>query len=135
MPLTVSIVTPERNVLSDEAEELRAPSVQGEVGILPGHRPMLAVLKAGPLELGQGEVVEHFALSGGFLEVSGDRVVVLAETIERAKDIDVTHARQEASEAWELLSTTAPGSSEHRIQQARYERNTVRVDVGERFGS
>jgi F-type H+-transporting ATPase subunit epsilon len=99
VPLTVQVVTPEREVeVSDDAEMVVARGVEGEVGIMPGHAPLLIALGVGPLAIvHQGGRREVLAVDGGFLQVSRDQVIVLAEFAVRPAEIDVaaTEARIE----------------------------------------
>jgi F-type H+-transporting ATPase subunit epsilon len=79
MPLTLEIVTPEARVYSDTIETVVIPTVDGEVGILPGHIPLLTQVEDGELRVTKAGVTEYLAVSGGFAEVEGDFVRVLAE--------------------------------------------------------
>lgn len=90
MPLTVQVVTPEREVeVADDAELVVARGVEGEVGIMPGHAPLLIALGVGPLAIVQaGGRREVLAVDGGFLQVSRDHVIVLAEFAVRPSEID-----------------------------------------------
>jgi F-type H+-transporting ATPase subunit epsilon len=102
----LDIVTPERTVLSEEVTSLQVPAVDGSLGILAGHAPLLA-------ELGVGDCVvrlstgaeEHLALAGGFVEVSRERVTVLADTAEFSHEIDPDRAEQTLARARELLGS------------------------------
>ena len=86
--LNVALVTPERQVARVEVDMVTAPSVMGEVGILPDHQPLLASLEEGPVRLRAGANTEIYAVSGGFLEVDRNRVSILAETAEHTSEID-----------------------------------------------
>ena len=102
MPLQLEIVTAERVVLSEQVDMVSAPSAEGRLGILPRHEAMLAVLLPGELHYTKNGVSTPFAISGGFMEVLPDRVTVLADTAERADEIDEARAeasRQQAQEA------------------------------------
>ncbi len=91
MPLTVQVVTPEREVeVADDAELVVARGTEGEVGIMPGHAPLLIALGVGPLAIvHEGGRREVLAVDGGFLQVSRDQVIVLAEFAARPSEIDV----------------------------------------------
>jgi F-type H+-transporting ATPase subunit epsilon len=100
MPLTIQIVTPEREVVvADDAELVIARGVEGEVGIMPGHVPMLIALSSGPLTMvhagGRREVL---AVDGGFLQVSRDRVIVLAEYAVLPHEVDIGATEAEIAE-------------------------------------
>jgi len=94
MPIQLEIVTAERVVLSEEVDMVSAPSVEGRVGILPRHEPLLTVLQPGELHYVKNGVSMPYAISGGFMEVLPNRVTILADTAERADEIDETQAEQ-----------------------------------------
>ncbi|MDP9340815.1 MAG: F0F1 ATP synthase subunit epsilon [Actinomycetota bacterium] len=91
--LEVHVVTPEREVWTGEADMVVARAADGEVGILPGHAPYLAVLAPGPLRIKDGGNEERAAVDGGFLHVNDDRVDVLAEHALLASEIDAGRER------------------------------------------
>jgi len=90
--LKIDIVTAERTVYSDEVDIVIAPGVEGQLGILPHHAPLMTILQAGELVVRKGNNEESLAISGGFLEVRPDRVIVLADSAERAEEIDLARA-------------------------------------------
>jgi len=94
--LLCEIVTPERIVYTNEVEMVIAPTLDGEVGILPLHAPLVTVLRAGELRVryNDNKDVEWFAVAGGYLQVHEDKVIVLADAAEHASRIDVERARQ-----------------------------------------
>lgn len=94
MPIHLEIVTAERVVLSDDVDMINAPTRDGRVGILPRHEPLLTVLKPGELTIVKDGVRTPFAVSGGFMEVLPTRVTILADTVERADEIDEARAEQ-----------------------------------------
>ena len=87
--LSVEVVTAERSVVSDtDVDLVMAPAAEGEVGILPRHAPLLATLRPGMLRIRKAGEETEMAVSGGFLQVNRDRVLILADTAERAEEID-----------------------------------------------
>lgn len=88
MPLLLEIVTPEARVYSDTVDSVVIPSVEGEIGILPGHIPLLTQVDNGDLRVEKEGRVQHLAVAGGFAEIAGDRVAVLAEHAVREEHID-----------------------------------------------
>jgi F-type H+-transporting ATPase subunit epsilon len=92
--LRLEIVTPDRAVVSTDVEYVGAPGVLGEFGVLPGHVPFLSALGVGNLHYVKDGKTFYVFVSGGFAEVSGDKVTVLAEVAERAEDIDLERARR-----------------------------------------
>ena len=94
--LLCEIVTPEKIVYTNEVEMVIAPTLDGEVGILPLHAPLVTVLRPGELRVryNDGKDVEWFAVAGGYLQVHQDKVIVLADAAEHASRVDVDRARQ-----------------------------------------
>ncbi|TDA69743.1 MAG: F0F1 ATP synthase subunit epsilon [Clostridia bacterium] len=92
--LELKIVTPERVLMQTEAEAVVVPAELGYLGVLPGHAPLLAALKAGVIRYRREGQMRSLAVSGGFMEVASNRVVVLADTAETAEEIDVTRAER-----------------------------------------
>ncbi len=103
--LRLEVVTPRRKVLDREADEIRLPGALGELGVLPGHTPLLTNIEIGPLTIIDGAETSKMAIFGGFAEVLPDRVTVLARGAEEASDIDVEAAREAKTEAEEKLKT------------------------------
>ncbi|GAB6159027.1 F0F1 ATP synthase subunit epsilon [Desulfotomaculum varum] len=104
----LDIVTPEKVVFSEEIEFIVAPGADGELGILPEHAPLVTALKIGVLRIQQGGKFFKVAVSGGFMEVKNSRVVVLADTAERADQIDVERARAAKQRAEQRLAAKSP---------------------------
>ena len=125
--LTVSIVTPERSVIATKALEVTAPSVLGEVGILTDHKPLLANMEEGVVGIHEASGVDYFLVSGGFLEVSEDRVTVLAEAAEKANEVDIPRAEAALKDATAQLRHLPFGSEEHSEQLARTRRARNRL--------
>ena len=122
------IVTPYREVVTEEVGEAQVPGKEGYLGILPGHAPLISELKAGELTYRRGRETTHLAVSGGFVEVLPDQVTILAETAERAGEIDVARAQAAKDEAEKLLRAAHPDTD---IDQATIalERALVRLQV------
>ena len=125
--LQVELVTAEGRVLSQEADFVVAPGIDGELGVLPQHIPLLTPLATGEV-LGRNDGHdEHLYVSGGFLEVLPDRVVILADAAERAEDIDEARAEEARRRAQELLAEE-PGNDE---AAAQLESALFRIKVAE----
>jgi F-type H+-transporting ATPase subunit epsilon len=97
--IAVDILTPERRVLQTQADSVVVPAMDGELGILAHHTPLVAQLQPGEIRLHAGNEIQHFSVSGGFVEVQNNHVVVMAETAEMAHEIDLERARQAAERA------------------------------------
>lgn len=102
------IVTPYREVVMEEVGEAQVPGKEGYLGILPGHAPLISELKVGEITYRQGRQSKHLAVSGGFVEVLPDQVTILAETAEKAHEIDVDRAQAAKKQAEKLLQSTEP---------------------------
>lgn len=115
MSLTLEIVTPEARVYSDVIETVVIPTVEGEIGILPGHIPLLTQVAAGELRVSKNGRTEYLAVGNGFAEIEGDKVSVLAESaIDEAKiDEDATlKAQARAEEALRSRESMDPAEVE-----------------------
>ena len=128
--LHVEVVTAERELYSGEATLVSAPGSEGRLGILPRHAAMLALLKEGELRIELNDAEEPIFVSGGFLEVSDNRVIVLADTAEHAEEIDEARAQEARRRAEESLAQGA--SNEDRAElQAALARAIQRIHVAE----
>jgi F-type H+-transporting ATPase subunit epsilon len=92
--LLCEIVTPERIVYTNEVEMVVVPTIDGEIGILPLHAPLVGALKPGEVRIKFGDTTEWFAVSGGYIQVHEDKVIILADDAIIASQIDVERARQ-----------------------------------------
>ena len=102
--LTLEIATPTRLVIATTADEVVAPGSQGYVGVLPGHAPFLTTLGTGELTYRIGRDEHHLAVSGGFVEVRNDKVIVLTDTGERPNEIDRARAERARERAERRLA-------------------------------
>ena len=101
------IVTPERVVLREEILQITVPTTSGEITILPDHIPLVSVLKPGVIEVKKADgKIEVMSVSGGFIEVLHDKIVILADTAERAEEIDEARVEEARLRAEELKKTT-----------------------------
>jgi len=103
MPIHLEIVTAERTILSDDVDQINAPGAAGRMGVLPRHEPLLTSLIPGEMTIIKGGQSTPFAISGGFMEVLPDRVTILADTAERADEIDEARADAARRRAEEML--------------------------------
>lgn len=123
MPLTLEIVTPDARVYSDTIDTVVIPTAGGEVGILPGHIPLLAQVEHGELRVTKGTTTQLLAVSGGFVEVEGDRVHVLAEhaiTEEKIDEKAVEDAMKRAQKELDDAKHLDPQQYEHLQSLVRY---------------
>jgi len=126
--LELQIVTPERLVLAEPVDEVLLPGSEGYLGVLPGHAPLLTGLGVGQVEYRQGGVRHLLAVSGGYAEILRDRVTVLAETAERAEEIDPERARAQRERAEAILRGN-PADAEFEQAQQSFRKALIRLQV------
>ncbi len=123
MPLTLEIVTPEAKVYSDTVDSVVIPTVEGEIGVLPGHIPLLTQVNDGELRVTKGMETQNLVVSGGFAQIEGDRVRVLAENAISEAKIDenaVEAAMHRAEEQLRDAASLDPQQLEHLQNLVRY---------------
>jgi F-type H+-transporting ATPase subunit epsilon len=127
----LEIVTPEKMVVRDVAEEMQIPGKDGYLGILPGHAPLISELAVGEITYRNGATTHHLAVAWGFAEVLPDKVTILAETAERAEEVDVSRAEQAKQRAEAELPK---GQSEEDFKRigADLKRAETRIEVAEK---
>jgi F-type H+-transporting ATPase subunit epsilon len=133
--IDLEIVTPEKLVLSRKVDDVTLPSVEGYMGVLPGHAPLLARLEAGEVSYLDGGERRYLAVSGGYAEVLRGAVSVLARTSEPAEEIDVARAERARDAAESLLSGNDPTAHTQRRAEVRLKRALSRIRVSQRLDS
>ena len=128
--IRLELVTPERLVLSEEVDEVVLPGYEGEFGVLPGHTQFLAILNIGIMWYRKGSAIMKIALGGGFAEVTHDRVVVMADTAERADEIDVERAQRARDRAEARLKELSMDDETYIKAHAALQRALVRMAAG-----
>jgi len=124
----LDIVTAERVVFSEDVDVVVAPGVEGQLGILPHHAPLMTMLLPGELRIRRGGEEFSLVISGGFLEVRPDRIIVLADAAERVEEIDIARAEEAKRRAEELLSRHAPEVDTAQVEAA-LRRSLARLKV------
>jgi F-type H+-transporting ATPase subunit epsilon len=127
----LEIVTAERMVYSDDIDALVAWGVEGQLGILPHHAPLMTMLQPGDLMIRKNKEEEYLAISGGFLEVRPDKVIILADACERVDEIDIARAEEAKKRAQETMKA-APLSAEAAAAEAALRRSLARLKVAEK---
>jgi F-type H+-transporting ATPase subunit epsilon len=130
--LLLEVVTPDRLVLSTEAEVVVLPGVEGQFGVLPGHIPFLSALEIGEMYYKAGGKTEYLAVSGGFAEVTGEKVTIVAESAEMGREIDVERARRAQERAEKRLATAKTEEIDWTRAEAAMRRSLMRVKVAGR---
>jgi F-type H+-transporting ATPase subunit epsilon len=130
-PIRLDIVTAERVVFSEEVDIVVAPGVLGELGVLPHHAPLMTTLEPGELKVRKGAEEYSVAISGGFLEVRPDRIIILADAAERADEIDIARAEAAKQRAQQRLTHPAP-EVDLAQAEAALRRSLARLKVAEK---
>ena len=130
--LRLNIVTPEATVYSDDVDMVLVPGIDGELGILPHHTPLVSLLGLGELKIRKAGQEESFAIAGGFLQVRPDKVVVMAETASMAAEIDLEKAEEARREAQRALESGFHEGADLSAARAELQRTLVHIRVAER---
>lgn len=128
--LKLTIVSPERELYSGKVDIVLAPGIDGQLGILPHHSPLITELAEGELCARMGAEEYYFAIHGGFMHVLPDEVIVLADVAERAEEIDDARAEAARERALDLLSKAPP--EERRLTEVALRRSQIRLRVARR---
>jgi F-type H+-transporting ATPase subunit epsilon len=129
--ILLEVVTPEKQLLSQQVDEVIAPGSEGEFGVLPGHCHFLSTLKIGELRYRVGDQTSHMAILWGYAEVTPTKVTVMAEVAEKAEDIDVERATAKVEEAERRLQAGGL-PSEVKDAQISLEKARLRKKIAER---
>jgi F-type H+-transporting ATPase subunit epsilon len=127
--LRLTIVTRERKIVETDVDEVELPASDGEIGILPGHTPLLTTLRIGQMRYREGGTVYRLVLSWGFAEVLPDRVIVMAETARLPQEIDPAAAERERAEAERTLADLSSQDPEFALVEARLEESVAMIDL------
>lgn len=130
--IQLEIVTPERLVVNDTAEYIEIPGRSGYLGVLPGHAPLITELAVGEISYRNGSQTKRLAVAWGFAEVLQNKVTILAETAEKAEEIDT--ARAEAAKKKAEAELQKAGPEGNKDAQAALQRATTRLDVAGKSG-
>ena len=128
MPMMLEITTAERQVYGEEVDMVIAPGIDGQLGILPRHAPLMTMLQPGELTIRKGGTDTYFAVSGGFMEVLGDRVIILADACERSDEINEERAQEAVRRAQERIASR-PADLQMQEALASLRRAQVRLDT------
>jgi len=130
----LEIVTPEKMVVKDHAEEMQIPGKNGYLGVLPGHAPLITELAVGQISYRNGSNTHYLCVAWGFAEVLPDKVTILAETAERGEDVDCARA-QKAKERAEIRLTSGDPEVDVARAQNALARANARLEAAEREGT
>src|SRR5271169_802078 len=131
--LELEIVTPDKLLVRERVEQVQIPGKSGELGVLPGHAPLITSLTIGEISYRQGPNTHYLAVAWGFAEVLPAKVTILADTAERAEEIDVQRAQEAKARAEEALQQGAADLDFQTALHAQH-RAEVRLQVATRAG-
>src|SRR6476619_3386068 len=121
--IQLEVVTPERRLLAEPVDMVTVPGLGGELGILPGHTPLISQLQTGVLSYVQDGRTQQLHVSGGFVEVTDDRVSVLADLAERPEEIDAAKARQDRERLEKSLNSWTGSEEDLEKERIAFERS------------
>lgn len=127
--IRLTIVTRERKIIETDVDEVVLPGYEGELGILPGHTPLLAILRIGVMRYRSGATVERLVITWGFAEVLPDRVIVMAETARLPQEIDLAVAEQERRDAERELAYLSSHDPEFAVVEGRLEESVAMIGI------
>jgi F-type H+-transporting ATPase subunit epsilon len=130
--LLLEVVTPDRKLLSAEADVVVLPGVEGQFGVLSGHVPFLSALDVGEMYYRDGGKIEYLSVSGGFAEVTGKKVTIVAEAAEIGKEIDIERARRALERAEKRLAMARTENIDWTRAEAALQRALLRMKVAGR---
>ena len=130
--IQLEVVTPERRVLAEPVDMVTVPGLGGELGILPGHTPLISQLQTGVLAYVQDGKSFQLHVSGGFVEVREDHVSVLAEVAERPDEIDAARAKLSRDQLEKQINAWSGSEDELEIAKQELERSVVRMQLASR---
>ena len=127
--IQLEVVTPERRVLAESVDMVTVPGLGGELGILPGHTPLISALQTGVLTYVQDGKSSQLHVSGGFVEVRDDYVAVLADVAERPEEIDAARAKQSRDRLEKQLHSWSGTEEDFELARVKLERSVVRLQI------
>ena len=130
--IKLDVVTAEREVYSGDVDIVLAPGIEGMLGIMPQHTPLMTMLQPGELIARKGAEEYSLVVSGGFLEVRPDRVIVLADSAERAEEIDIARAEEAKKRAEKRLETKYEQGVDNARADAALQRSLMRIKIATR---
>jgi F-type H+-transporting ATPase subunit epsilon len=134
MTIRCEIVSQDRTVFQGDVDIVVLPGVAGEMGILPHHAPVLAILKYGVIKIRRAGKEELFTVAGGLAEVQPNVVTILADAAENIEEIDITRAQAAKKRAEEALARITPEDHDAYLRmEAALRRSNLRLDVARRY--
>ncbi len=132
--LKFEIITPERVVFEDEVDQVTLPTAEGEITVLPNHIPLIAVLRPGEIVAKKGKEEIAMSCSGGFIEVTSDKVMILADTAEKAEELVEEEIEKARERAQKILEEKHIDAEKYTEAAAALERELARLKVARKRG-
>lgn len=130
--LTLEVVTPEKRILSETTDEVILPGFRGLFGVRVGHAPLLSLMAPGVLSFRRGGTTHNFFVSGGFVRVAENRVLVLADQAEAVSEIDVAAAQNRREQAEQKLKGMSPDDAQFERESATVRTEAARMAAATR---
>ena len=127
--LKLEIVTPEKKVFDETVDTVTIPTGTGEIGIMPNHAPLISTIRPGVLTYSKDRQTEKLAVAGGFVEVSNNKISVLADSAERADEIDVEAAQLERENMVKTLGAWNGSEAEFEVEKEKLDRAQARLQL------
>lgn len=127
--IQLEVITPEKRAVAETVSAVTVPGANGEIGILPGHTPLISGLRAGILSYTQGGATHQLVVSGGFVEVKEDRVTVLADGAEQPQEIDAAKARADREQTEKTLANFTGTEEELEAALTQLEQANARLEL------
>lgn len=127
--INLEIVTPEKKVIDKEVAAVYVPTAKGQIGILPNHAPLISSLRPGILSYTDEGTTAEMVVSGGFVEVSTNKVSILADIAENSEEIDVNAAKAEKTDSEKLLGDWQGSEEEFEVELERLEKAQARLQL------
>ena len=125
--IKLEIVTPEKRVLDEQVDAVTIPTTNGEIGILPNHAPLISTLKSGILTYTNKGASDRMMIAGGFVEVTPNKVSVLADVAEKADEVDVESAKSEREQSEKILGAWSGTEEAFEVEKERLEKAQARL--------
>ncbi len=131
--INLTIVTPERTVYNDSIDQVTLPTEQGEITVMSNHIPLVSVVNPGELVIKTGSITLPFAISGGFVQVNENQIIILADTAERAEEIAEDRAEEARLRAQQARDEKRFDTEEFAILSAKIEKELARIRVAKKY--
>lgn len=132
--LHLKIITPERVLFDEKIKQVSVPTPDGEVTVLPDHIPVISLVEAGEVKIVNEKNTEvPLVISGGFTEINGDRVLILADTAERVEEIDLQRAQEAEQRARDMLKEKSVDSQDYALLMAKIQKQLSRVNIAKKY--